>query len=100
MKRAHILTEREIKRVFAHIAEHAFAERNRAMFQLSIYAGRLCNLSSGNCIERCSRILASPLYICLCVSAPLFIDFDEDGANEPHERVFIREDPHFGCASF
>ena len=60
----------------------------------------LCNLSSGNCIERCSRILASPLYICLCVSAPLFIDFDEDGANEPHERVFIREDPHFGCASF
>ena len=61
---------------------------------------RLCNLSSGNCIERCSRILASPLYICLCVSAPLFIDFDEDGANEPHERVFIREDPHFGCASF
>ena len=41
---------------------------------------RLCNLSSGNCIERCSRILASPLYICLCVSDPLFIDFDEDGA--------------------
>ena len=39
MKRAHILTEREIKRVFAHIAQHAFAERNRAMFQLSIYAG-------------------------------------------------------------
>ena len=61
---------------------------------------RLCNLSSGNCIERCARILASPLYICLCVSDPLFIDFDEDGANEPHERVFIREDPHFGCASF
>ena len=60
----------------------------------------LCNLSSGNCIERCSRILPSPLYICLCVSDPFFIDFDEDGANEPHERVFIREDPHFGCASF
>ena len=39
MKRAHILTEREIKRVFAHISERAFAERNRAMFQLSIYAG-------------------------------------------------------------
>ena len=39
MKRAHILTEREIKRVLAHIAERPFAERNRAMFQLSIYAG-------------------------------------------------------------
>ena len=39
MKRAHILTEREIKRVFGHISERAFAERNRAMFQLSIYAG-------------------------------------------------------------
>ncbi len=39
MKRAHILTEREIKRVFAHMSERAFAERNRAMFQLSIYAG-------------------------------------------------------------
>ena len=39
MKRAHILTEREIKRVFAHISERPFAERNRAMFQLSIYAG-------------------------------------------------------------
>ena len=39
MKRAHILTEREIKRVFAHIAQRPFAERNRAMFQLSIYAG-------------------------------------------------------------
>ena len=39
MKRAHILTEREIKRVFAHISESAFAERNRAMFQVSIYAG-------------------------------------------------------------
>ena len=65
----------------------------------AVYLG-LCNLMSGNCIERFSRILASPLYICLCVSDPLFIDFDEDGANEPHERVFIREDPHFGCASF
>jgi len=39
MKRAHILTEREIKRVFAYIAQRPFAERNRAMFQLSIYAG-------------------------------------------------------------
>ena len=39
MKRAHVLTEREIKRVFAHIAQRRFAERNRAMFQLSIYAG-------------------------------------------------------------
>ena len=39
MKRAHILTEREVKRVFAHMSERAFADRNRAMFQLSIYAG-------------------------------------------------------------
>ena len=39
MKRAHILTEREIKRVFAHIAQRPFAERNRTMFHLSIYAG-------------------------------------------------------------
>ena len=39
MKRAHILTEREIKRVFANIAQRSFADRNRAMFQLSIYAG-------------------------------------------------------------
>ena len=39
MKRAHVLTEREIKRVFAHIAQRTFAERNIAMFQLSIYAG-------------------------------------------------------------
>ena len=39
MKRAHILTERELKRVFGHIAERPFAGRNRAMFQLSIYAG-------------------------------------------------------------
>ena len=39
MKRAHILTEREIKRVFAHVAQRPFAERNRAMFHLSIYAG-------------------------------------------------------------
>jgi len=39
MKRAHILNEREIKRVFAHMSEQPFAERNRAMFQLSIYAG-------------------------------------------------------------
>jgi len=39
MKRAHVLTEREIKRVFAHSAERPFAGRNRAMFQLSIYAG-------------------------------------------------------------
>ena len=39
MKRAHILTEREIKRVFAHIAQRSFAERNRAMLHLSIYAG-------------------------------------------------------------
>ena len=33
------MTEREIKRVFADITERPFAERNRAMFQLSIYAG-------------------------------------------------------------
>ena len=39
MKRAHVLTEREIKRVFTHIAQRPFAQRNRAMFQLSIYAG-------------------------------------------------------------
>ena len=39
MKRAHVLTEREIKRVFAHIAQRPFAERNRAMFHLSICAG-------------------------------------------------------------
>ena len=39
MKRAHVLTEREIKRVLAHIAQRPYADRNRAMFQLSIYAG-------------------------------------------------------------
>jgi integrase/recombinase XerD len=39
MKRALILTEREINRVFAHIAQRPFAGRNRAMFQLSIFAG-------------------------------------------------------------
>ena len=39
MKRAHVLTEREIKRVFALIAQRQFAERNRALFHLSIYAG-------------------------------------------------------------
>ena len=39
MKRSHVLTDREIKRVFAAIARSAFPARNRAMFQLSIYAG-------------------------------------------------------------
>ena len=39
MNRAHILSEREIKRVFVHIAQRAFAERNRAMLQLSVYDG-------------------------------------------------------------
>ena len=39
MKRTHVLTDREIKRVFAAIARSAFPARNRAMFQLSIYAG-------------------------------------------------------------
>ena len=39
MKRAHVLSNKEIKRVFAHISERPFAERNRAIFQLSIYAG-------------------------------------------------------------
>ena len=39
MKRAHVLTEREIRRVLAHIAQRPYADRNRAMFQLSIYAG-------------------------------------------------------------
>jgi integrase/recombinase XerD len=39
MKRAHVLSDREIKQVFAHIDQRVFAERNRAMFQLSIYAG-------------------------------------------------------------
>jgi integrase/recombinase XerD len=39
MKRSHVLTEKEIKRVFASIARSAFPARNRAMFQLSIYAG-------------------------------------------------------------
>jgi uncharacterized protein YneF (UPF0154 family) len=35
MKRAHVLNERDIKRVFAAIARSAFPARNRAMFQLS-----------------------------------------------------------------
>jgi len=61
---------------------------------------RLCNLPSGNCVKRSSRILETPLYIGFSVNDLLFIDFDEDGADEPHERGFIREDPHFGCASF
>ena len=39
MKRAHVLNEREIRRVFATIARSAFPSRNRAMFMLSIYAG-------------------------------------------------------------
>ena len=39
MKRSHVLNDREIKRVFAAISRSAFPARNRAMFQLSIYAG-------------------------------------------------------------
>ena len=94
------LTEDELNAPSTIHPDGGLAQGKRAAEFIFTERCRLCNLSSGNCIERCSRILASPLYICLCVSAPLFIDFDEDGANEPHERVFIREDPHFGCASF
>ena len=39
MKRSHVLNDREIKRVFDEISRSAFPARNRAMFQLSIYAG-------------------------------------------------------------
>ena len=39
MKRSHVLTEKEIKRVFAAIVRSAFPARNRAMFTLSIYSG-------------------------------------------------------------
>ena len=39
MKRAHVLNEREIKKIFASIARGAYPSRNRAMFILSIYAG-------------------------------------------------------------
>ena len=39
MKRSHVLSDKEIKRVFATIARSAFPARNRAMFMLSIYAG-------------------------------------------------------------
>ena len=39
MKRSHVLNDREIKQVFAAISRSAFPARNRAMFQLSIYAG-------------------------------------------------------------
>lgn len=39
MKRAHVLTEREIKRVFSSIAKGPYPNRNRAMFILSMYAG-------------------------------------------------------------
>ena len=39
MKRAHVLNEREIKKLFTGIARGSHPVRNRAMFMLSIYAG-------------------------------------------------------------
>ena len=51
MKRSHVLNEREIKRVFAAIARSSFPTRNRAMFQLSIYAGMRVGEIAALCVE-------------------------------------------------
>ncbi|OOZ39465.1 tyrosine-type recombinase/integrase [Solemya elarraichensis gill symbiont] len=47
MKQARILSSSEFKRVMAVIDAHRYAERNRAIFQLSFRAGmRACEISS------------------------------------------------------
>lgn len=55
MKQAQVLTEKDTKRVLAHIARNSFAARNRCMLQLSwlsgMRVGEIAALSVGDVLD-------------------------------------------------
>ncbi len=60
MKQAQVLTEKDMKRVMAHVARGAFPERNRCALQLSWLAGmrvgEIAALSVGDVLDGEGRV--------------------------------------------